>query len=74
MSKPPSACHWLQNKAYFFPPPVDAQGRDLSGDEVTLSTPFWCLKTHGAIGPDGDTVCDRSCVRGRECYRPDVEL
>ena len=67
--KPPTACHFIENKAFFFPPPVEA------GDEPhPLSTPCWCLRTHEATGPDGDAVDVDICVKGRSCYEPEVDL
>ncbi len=68
--KPPDACYYLENKAYFFPP-LERQ----SGEEPEpLSTPFICLKTHEQIGPDGEEACDELCGPDRACYKPEVEL
>ena len=68
--KPPNACYYLENKAYFFPP----LGRKSDEEPEPLSTPFTCLKTHEQIGPDGEEACDELCGRHRTCYRPEVEL
>ncbi|MHC4548336.1 MAG: hypothetical protein ACYTEZ_06110 [Planctomycetota bacterium] len=67
--KPPTACFYLNNKHYFFPPPVDPKD---APDEP--GTPFWCLKTHDAIGPDGAEVGEHCCRPERPCFRPEVEL
>jgi hypothetical protein len=67
--KPLDACYYLRNKALYFPPPVDAALR-----KEPLSTPCWCLRTHEPLGPDGGHVTLESCRKGRECYRPEVEL
>ena len=69
--KLPSACSFLQNKAFFFPPPVDVDPADLP---LPLSTPCWCLRTHDPVGPDGGDVCEESCVSPRACYVPEVDL
>ncbi len=67
--KPPTACYFIENKAFFFPPPLE------EGDEPQpLSTPCWCLRTHEATGPDGDAVDVDICVKGRSCYKPEVDL
>ena len=69
MNKPPDACFYLGNKAWFMPPPVEAP-------EVpeALSTPFWCARTHEAFGPDGEIACEETCNRARECYKPEIEI
>jgi hypothetical protein len=71
--KPESACYFLQNKAYFFPPP-DLQDAEVSTEPEPLATPFWCLKTHDAVGPDGLEACDEACGPDRPCYKPEVQL
>ena len=68
--KPPNACRFLNNKAYFFAPVEN----DPEVEPRPLSTPFWCLKTHEPIGPDGDEASDDRCGPHRDCYRPEVEL
>ena len=70
--KPPDACYYLSNKAYFFSPPEAMKETEV--DPQPLSTPFWCLKTHEALGPDGEEACDELCGRDRPCYQPEVEL
>ena len=65
--KPPDACTWLQNKAY----DCDIEPKR---DRDEFRTPFWCLKTHDAIGPDGGGVDCDACGPERNCYRPEVEL
>jgi hypothetical protein len=67
--KPPTACHYLCNKHYFFPPPVDPADEP---DELT--TPFWCQKTHDAVGPDGGDVGDRCCGPDRPCFKREVDV
>ena len=68
--KPIDACHFLNNKAYFFPPPVHDDGED----ERPHSTPFTCIKTHEPIGPDGESVSDECCGPDRPCYRPELRI
>ena len=80
--KPPDACYFLCNKAYFFTPPEAFSDKPVLKDSGNaddtepqpLSTPFWCLKTHEALGPDGDEARDDLCDAGRTCYRPEVGL
>ncbi len=68
--KPPQACYFLSHKTYFYPaaarPEEEPQHR---------TTPFWCLRTHDAIGPDGKH-CDESLCKGtdRPCYEPEIQL
>ena len=69
--KPPTACSFLQNKAFFFPPPVDLPA---DAEPLPLSTPCWCLKTHDPVGPDGGDVSEESCGSRRTCYLPEVDL
>jgi len=69
--KPLDACHFLDNKAYFFPPPVH---EDDDAEPQSPSTPFTCLKTHQSVGPDGEFVSDECCGPDRPCYRPEVSL
>ena len=64
--KPADACYFLENKAYFMPPPEN--------DEEIPDTPFRCLKTHEAFGPDGDFACEETCGPHRRCYKPEIEL
>ena len=69
--KPPTACYWLDNKQYHFPPPADGRVRE-AREPVT---PFMCLKTHEAFGPDGGEACEGCCSSSeRACYKPEVEL
>lgn len=63
------ACYYIQNKAFFFPPPLDG---DRAGEP--LSTPCWCLRTHEPVGPDGVEVTVEACRPGRACFRPEVQL
>lgn len=70
--KPESACYYLQNKAYFFPPAEGSTEDD--GMPTADSLPFTCLKTHEAFGPDGDEACEETCGPHRSCYKPEVEL
>ena len=82
--KPDSACYFLENKAYFFPPAEHSEGSERSeGTEGTKeedgmptadTLPFTCLKTHEAFGPDGDEACEETCGPHRSCYKPEVEL
>ena len=69
--KPPDACRYLQNKAYFIPP---APAGETVDEPRPLSTPFWCLKTHDPVGPDGGEVDAECCGPGRSCYKAEVEL
>lgn len=67
--KKPTDCYYLQNKAFFFAPhPNDAV------NDLPLSTPCWCLRTHDPVGPDGGDVDTGACGSGRACYRPEVDL
>ena len=66
--KPLTACQFMENKAYYFPPIAGETEPDIP------TTPSWCLRTHDAVGPDGGDVCDDACAAGRECYAPEVEL
>jgi len=68
--KPEHACYYLGNKAYFFPPPAENRADDPAGP----TTPFWCLRTHDATGPDGKHVDDVCCGPDRRCYQPEVQL
>ena len=82
--KPPDACYHLCNKAYFFTAPEAFKDKPVlkhsngTGDQDVepqpLSTPFWCLKTHEALGPDGEEARDDLCDATRSCYRPEVTL
>ncbi|RMG10717.1 MAG: hypothetical protein D6731_16905 [Planctomycetota bacterium] len=75
--KRPNDCFYLQNKAFFFPPPlpVDEPDRpEIVAPPTSLSTPCWCLRTHEAIGPDGEEAHPELCVPGRACHRPEVDL
>jgi hypothetical protein len=69
--KPPDACRFLSNKAYFFHPPAE---QSEATEPHPLSTPFWCLKTHEAVGPDGGDVADSCCGPDRTCFKPEVEI
>jgi hypothetical protein len=69
MTKPPTACRYLNNKAFALPLPMEEEG-----EPRPFATPFWCLETHDAVGPDGGEVSDRSCGPDRPCFRPEVEL
>ena len=67
--KPSHACWYLNNKTWFYAPAVDPR------DEPTeLSTPYWCLRTHDAIGPDGIEATMDCCGPDRPCYKPELEL
>ena len=72
--KPPTACHWLENKAWFFPPLAPGAEVDGQEDPELKSTPFWCNKTQDAFGPDGDSACPEDCTTKRSCFRPEVDL
>ncbi len=72
--KPPDACYYLSNKAYFFTRPEPVKGDDHDPEPQPLSTPFWCLRTHETLGPDGEEACDEFCGPARSCYQPEVEL
>ena len=65
--KPLSACRHLQNKAYF----CDAEPKEHVDD---FATPFWCLESHDAVGPDGEAVDSECCGPDRPCFKPEVEL
>jgi len=66
--KPLDACYYLENKAYFMPPAE-------TKDQELPETPFTCLKTHEAFGPDGDLACEETCCEAhRACYKPEVEI
>ena len=67
--KRPTDCYYLQNKTFFFAPHPTARE-----DELPLSTPCWCLKTHDPVGPDGGDVDVAVCVSARPCYKPEVDL
>ena len=69
MNKPPDSCYFLQNKAWFMHPPTDPPE-----GPVVLATPCWCLKTHEAIGPDGELACPDECTGAREGYRQEAAL
>lgn len=69
--KPPDACRFLENKTWFLGPAP--AGGEPEGTQP-LSTPFWCLKTHEPIGPDGDLVDDVCCNGERPCFKAQVEL
>jgi len=66
--KPLTACRWLQNKAWICDPP------DRDREHDAYLTPFWCLKTHDSVGPDGGSVGEHCCGRDRPCHQPEVEL
>lgn len=67
--KPLDSCRHIQNKAFFFPPPVEGY------DEMrTLATPCWCIRSHEPVGPDGGEVSLERCDRKRPCYEPYVDL
>jgi hypothetical protein len=70
--KPPTACYWLDNKDYYFPPPADGRPRERKGPPAT---PFMCLRTHEAFGPDGGEASETCCSGpNRPCYKPEVDL
>lgn len=66
--KPLTTCRWLENKGFVV---GHAEGSD---DPDDYATPCWCLKTHDAIGPDGDGADLGECVRGRECFEPELDI
>lgn len=35
---------------------------------------YWCSRSGWAAGPDGLPANPERCVRGRECYRSEVEV
>lgn len=67
--KPLHVCRFLQNKAYFMISSATPQP-----EERAPGTPFWCATTHEAVGPDGKDVRDDRCLKGRGCYRAQVDL
>ncbi len=67
--RPLTACKHLQNKAFFFPPPVE--GYD---EELGLRTPCWCIRTHQPVGPDGGEASLERCDKSRTCFQPAVQL
>lgn len=71
--KPPHACWYLHNKAYFFPPRVPTPGEEPHEPEA-VTTPWWCLRTQDSIGPDGGMIGDDCCGTDRACYKPEVQL
>ncbi len=68
--KPPTACYWLMNKAFAFPPPPE--GYSLPPDPLT--TTCWCLQSMEAFGSDGGEASLEACNRTRDCYKPEVDL
>jgi hypothetical protein len=63
-------CVWLRTKASYLPMPGP-----LDPENVWDTAVWWCLKTHGALGPDDHTACPADCGRpGRPCYEPPVTL
>ena len=72
--RPLSACRYLQNKSFFLAPLPEGSPELEADRDQELSTPCWCLKTHEAVGPDGDEVWITVCLRGRPCFEPEVEI
>ena len=70
--KPPDACRFLHNKAWFYPPPAEPPPPDAEPED--RATPFWCLLTHEPVGPDGGDVDQDCCGPTRRCYKVNVEL
>jgi hypothetical protein len=71
--KPPTACYYLFNKVYAYPAPADP--REAAAELARpKGTPFRCLKTSEAFGPDGAKLGEDCCTPDRACYRPEVEL
>ncbi|MBV6503491.1 MAG: hypothetical protein AKCLJLPJ_01563 [Fimbriimonadales bacterium] len=59
-----TACAFLRCKQDTYEPPL------VEGEEPQSSVPrvYWCGKTLGPFGPDGELVDVASCQAERECF------
>ena len=64
----PEFCTNLRTKRYYLSdePPATYLAQD------SATTGYWCLRTMGNFGPDGDYACPETCGSGRPCYRSNV--
>jgi len=64
----PCCTHLRTKTMYYMPDEMEAGPGFI---KVTTTGVYWCNKTSGGRGPDGETSTPHTCQSGRSCYQSD---